>query len=119
MTGPVVYKAGRRRKCVVAACCLLWCYVGYELLGNTGFGLFMLGVLARWRRHDWHQPLTLVAEGVVDHYWQMAHAIAFKFPGQRWQWVFDDEVSPEDYAALRRFAKLRLDRQPVGLSISR
>lgn len=95
------------------------CYIGFIVFADAGFGLALLAAHVVWRRRDWSQPLFFMPLGELVHYWQVSQAIAFKFRGLPWQWVCIDEVPPEEFAALRRYAKQSLLRQPVGLSISK
>ena len=115
----VVFRPGRIRRAVAVSCAALLCHLGFIVLGDAGAGLVFLAALGWWRRQAWNAEQRFVGSSELVHYWQTSFAIAYKFRGRRWQWVCVDEVSPETYAELRRFAKVNLVRQPDGLSISR
>lgn len=115
----ICFYPSRFRKSTALLFMALGCYVGFVILGDAGFGLALLASRVAWQRQAWRQLVTFIASGELVHYWQSPFAIAFKFRDLDWQWVYCDEVGAEDFAALRRYAKLTLLRQPVGLSISK
>jgi hypothetical protein len=113
------YPSGRLRRGFAFVVSALWCWHGHLLLGSSGLGLCWICAWIHWHRYDWSAARPFVVGEVLVHYYQTPLAVGCKFRGQAWQWVFVDEVSPVEFAALRRMAKRLLVRQPVGLSISR
>jgi hypothetical protein len=84
-------------------------------------GVAALGVLSHHPRQRWladtSRVLSLQPGALVD-YWRLPFVLACRSSG-RWSWLFIDEVEPELWAQVRRFALLHVPAQPVGLSISR
>ncbi len=94
-------------------------------LGLTGVGLVLVAATPMLRRSAAGQPRLLhltacaisPADGLRD-YWRLPGMLCICAGGHR-HWLFRDEVQPAQWSALKRYLKLQLPAQAVGLSMSK
>ncbi len=91
-------------------------------LGGTGIGLTLM-FATRWLRRlvaARGQPVlvTLAEENLVQS-WMLPSVICVEQRDGSRGWWFREEMAVSNWAALRRFVRMSMPRQALGLNISR
>ena len=91
-------------------------------LGNTGIGLTLI-LATRWLRRlraAWGYPvLVTLGADTLKQSWLLPSLMCVELSDRSRRWWWRKEVQPATWSALRRFVRLYLPRQALGLSISR
>ena len=117
-----VYRPGRWRLIAGYGWVLFMAVTAEFWLGNTGIGLTLI-LATRWLRRlraarGVPELVALSAEALKQS-WLLPSVMCIELHDGTRLWLLREEMQPSTWSALRRFVRLYLPRQALGLSISR